>query len=84
MSHRHLSTTFDASTTSDAVAGSASGERAGDAPTDLLLFPPADHPVAEWPGEFGITDELAQGVGLACGGNIEVYLERIDPITKTA
>jgi len=28
--------------------------------------------------EFGVTDELAWEIGLACGGRVAVYLERLD------
>ena len=27
--------------------------------------------------EFGVTDDAARGVGLACGGRMTIYLERI-------
>jgi xanthine dehydrogenase accessory factor len=30
---------------------------------------------------FGVADETAWGVGLACGGEIDVYVERLDPAT---
>jgi len=26
---------------------------------------------------FGVSDEMARGVGLACGGRIQIYVERI-------
>ncbi|MCG8544017.1 MAG: XdhC family protein [Alphaproteobacteria bacterium] len=29
--------------------------------------------------EFGVTDEMAWEVGLACGGTVEVYVERLEP-----
>ena len=28
--------------------------------------------------EFGVSDDLAWSVGLACGGQVHVYLERVD------
>lgn len=28
--------------------------------------------------EFGVSDEMAWEVGLACGGRVEVYVERVD------
>ena len=28
--------------------------------------------------EFGVTDEMAWEVGLACGGTVEVYVERVE------
>ena len=28
--------------------------------------------------DFGVTDEMAWEVGLACGGKVEVWLERLD------
>ena len=28
--------------------------------------------------EFGVTDEMAWEVGLACGGTIRIYVERVD------
>ena len=27
---------------------------------------------------FGVSDEMAWEVGLACGGKVEVYLERVE------
>ncbi|MEX2630980.1 MAG: XdhC family protein [Tistlia sp.] len=29
--------------------------------------------------EFGVSDEDAWSVGLACGGSVQVYLERLEP-----
>ena len=28
--------------------------------------------------EFGVTDEMAWEVGLACGGRIRIFVERVD------
>jgi len=28
--------------------------------------------------EFGVTDEMAWDVGLACGGTVQVYVEKLD------
>ena len=28
--------------------------------------------------EFGVTDEMAWEVGLACGGRVKIYVERVD------
>jgi len=28
--------------------------------------------------DYGVTDEMAWEVGLACGGKVHVYLERLD------
>lgn len=29
--------------------------------------------------DFGVTNEMAWEVGLACGGNVKVYVERLEP-----
>jgi xanthine/CO dehydrogenase XdhC/CoxF family maturation factor len=29
--------------------------------------------------EFGVSDEMAWEVGLACGGRVEVFVERVEP-----
>ncbi len=28
--------------------------------------------------EFGVTDEMAWSIGLACGGKVQIYIERIE------
>lgn len=28
--------------------------------------------------EFGVTDEMAWSIGLACGGKIQIYVERVE------
>lgn len=28
--------------------------------------------------EFGVSDEMAWSVGLACGGNVKIYVERVE------
>ncbi len=28
--------------------------------------------------EFGVTDEMAWSIGLACGGKVQIYVERVE------
>ena len=28
--------------------------------------------------EFGVTDEMAWSIGLACGGKVRIYVERVE------
>ena len=31
-----------------------------------------------WQLEFGVTDEMAWSIGLACGGKVQIYVERVE------
>jgi xanthine dehydrogenase accessory factor len=59
-----------------AFVGSVSGGCVEGAVIESAQATMADHKVRKL--EFGVTDEQAWSVGLACGGRIEVFVEPLD------
>lgn len=59
------------------IAGSVSGGCVEGAVVEISQTVLADEPAQKV--HFGVSDETAWQVGLACGGEIDVFVERLDP-----